>query len=61
MLKTGPVELKRAYLRMFIQRVVVSPSEVRIWGPKAHLAKAARADLTHQRQKFSVSFGGGVP
>jgi hypothetical protein len=44
-LMSGPIEFRRAYLRMFVQRVVVSPREVRISGPKSTLAKTASADL----------------
>ena len=44
-LKTGPTEFRRAYLRMFVHRVVVSRREVRISGPKAALAKAAGSDV----------------
>ncbi len=43
-LKTGPTELRRAYLRMFVQRVVVSRREVHISGPKSALARAASSD-----------------
>jgi site-specific DNA recombinase len=46
MLKTGPIEFRRAYLRMFVNRIVVSRREVRISGPKAALAKAATSDVT---------------
>ena len=44
-LKTGPIEFRRAYLRMFVHRIVVSRREVRISGPKAALAKAASSDV----------------
>jgi site-specific DNA recombinase len=44
-LKTGSIEFRRAYLRMFVGRVVVSRREVRISGPKAALAKAASSDV----------------
>jgi hypothetical protein len=40
LLRAGPVEFRRAYLRMFVHRVVVSRREVRIAGPKSALAKA---------------------
>src|SRR5262249_41359167 len=40
-LKSGAMEFRRAYLRMFVHRVVVSRREVRISGPKSALAKAA--------------------
>ena len=44
-LKTGPIEFRRNYLRMFVHRIVVSCREVRISGPKAALAKAASSDV----------------
>jgi site-specific DNA recombinase len=44
-LKAGPIELRRAYLRMFVHRVAVSRREVRISGPKSALAKAASSDV----------------
>jgi site-specific DNA recombinase len=44
-LKTGPIEFRRAYLRMFVRRIVVSRREVRISGPKGALAKAAGSDV----------------
>ena len=44
-LKTGPIEFRRNYLRMFVHRIVVSRREVRISGPKAALAKAASSDV----------------
>jgi hypothetical protein len=44
-LKSGPTEFRRAYLRMFIHRVMVSRTEVRISGPRAALAKAAGSDV----------------
>ncbi len=43
-LKSGSVEFRRAYLRMFVHRVVVSRREVRISGPNSALAKAASSD-----------------
>ena len=44
-LKTGPIEFRRAYLRMFVHRIVVSRREVRISGPKTALAQAASSDV----------------
>jgi DNA invertase Pin-like site-specific DNA recombinase len=44
-LKSGPIEFRRAYMRMFVHRVVVSRREVRISGPKSALARAASSDL----------------
>jgi site-specific DNA recombinase len=44
-LKAGPPEFRRAYIRMFVQRIVVSRREVRICGPKRALAKAAAVDV----------------
>jgi hypothetical protein len=44
-LKSGPVEFRRAYMRMFVHRVVVSRREVRISGPKSALAGVASSDL----------------
>jgi site-specific DNA recombinase len=43
-LKSGPVEFRRAHLRRFVHRAVVSRREVRISGPKSALAKAAISD-----------------
>ena len=40
-LKTGSPEMRRAYLRMFVQQIVVGRREIRISGPKNALAKAA--------------------
>jgi hypothetical protein len=44
-LKSGPTEFRRAYLRRFVHRVLVSRREVRISGPRAALAKAAGSDV----------------
>jgi site-specific DNA recombinase len=44
-LKTGSIEFRRSYLRMFVGRATVSRREVRISGPKAALAKAASSDV----------------
>jgi hypothetical protein len=44
-LRAGPVEFRRAYLRMFVHRVVVSRREVRISGPRSALAKAAGSEV----------------
>ena len=44
-LREGPIELRRAYIRMVVSRIVVSHREVRISGPRAALAKAASDDL----------------
>ena len=44
-LKSGPAELRRTYLRMFIGRIVVSRREVHICGSKTALAKAAGSDV----------------
>ena len=52
-LKTGPIEFRRAYLRMFVHRIVVSRREVRISGPKAALAKAASSDVHGPRTRSS--------
>ena len=43
-LKSGDIEFRRAYLRMFVHRVEVSRREVRISGPKSALARAASSD-----------------
>ncbi len=44
-LREGPTELHRAYIRMFVSRIVVSAREVHISGPRAALAKAASDDV----------------
>ena len=43
-LKESPTLVRRAYLRMFISRIVVSKDEVRITGPKGRLASVAAND-----------------
>ena len=43
--QTGATEFRRAYVRMFVHRVVVSRREIRISGPKAALAKAATSGV----------------
>lgn len=43
MLHDGPAELRKAYLRLFIDKVVVSRDEIRLSGPTAALAQAAIA------------------
>ncbi len=40
-LREGSIDLRRAYVRMFVNRIVVSRREVRITGPRAALARAA--------------------
>jgi len=44
-LKAGRIDLSRAYVRMFVNRVVVSRREVRISGPRKALAKAGSSGL----------------
>ncbi len=44
-LREGPIELRRAYIRMVVSRIVVSRREVRISGPRAALARAASDDV----------------
>jgi site-specific DNA recombinase len=43
MLHEGPAALRKAYLRLFVDKVVVSRDEIRLSGPTAALARAAMA------------------
>jgi site-specific DNA recombinase len=40
-LASGDLAFRKAYLRLFVDRVIVSDTEIRIRGPKASLAKMA--------------------
>ena len=51
--ETGPTEFRRAYLRTFVERVVVSRREVRISGPKSALARAASSGVPPPRPRSS--------
>ena len=42
-LKSGPTAFRKAYLKLLIDRIEVSPSEIRITGSKAALAAAMQA------------------
>ncbi len=40
-----PPEMRKAYLKLFVDNVIISKEEIRISGPKGVLAKAAMNDL----------------
>ena len=53
-LKSGPTAFRKAYLKRLIDRIEVSPSEIRITGSKAALAAAMQAkDCTPNDVRFS--------
>jgi hypothetical protein len=43
-LHNGDIGIRRAYLRMFVDQIVISGTEIRFCGPTAALAAAASAD-----------------
>ena len=52
-LKSGPTAFRKAYLKLLIDRIEVSPSEIRITGSKAALAAAMQAkDCTPNEVRF---------
>ena len=44
-LRDQPPEMRKAYLKLFVDNVIISKEEIRISGPKGVLAKAAMNDL----------------
>lgn len=44
-LRDQPLEMRKAYLKLFVNDVIISKEEIRISGPKGVLAKAAMNDL----------------
>ena len=44
-LRDAPPDMRKAYLKLFIDKVIVSKTEIRISGPKGVLARAAINDL----------------
>lgn len=56
MLRDGRPDLRRAYVRLFVDRVVVSRSEIRISAPTAALARAVAAADTPTEPQRVLSF-----
>ena len=53
---------RKAYLRLFVDKIVVNDNEISITGPKATLAKAATFnDLPPAAATMSSLFGNGEP
>ena len=44
-LHTAPPEMRKAYIKLFVDKVVISKQEVELSGPKSLLARAALTDL----------------
>ena len=51
MLRVGPADLRRAHVRLFVDRVVVSRSQIRISGPTPALARATAADSLREPER----------
>ena len=61
-LKNGDPAFRKAYLRLFVDQVVVGDTDIRMRGPTASLAKAAAlADFQAPVDWCPVLFGNGVP
>jgi hypothetical protein len=45
--KTGPLDQRRQYLRLFVSNITVGAKTVRLSGPKSSLARAATEDPDH--------------
>ncbi len=55
-LQSGPPEFRRAYLRLFVGKVVVGDKEVQISGPTSALARAAQAAENADPKDLSTQF-----
>ncbi len=55
-LEEGDPAFRRAYLRLFVSRVVVADEEIRITGPTAALAAAAASDVPEKATGSVPSF-----
>jgi len=60
-LHTAPPAMRKAYIKLFVDNVIVSKEEVRVSGPKGVLAKAALNELPKRREKLILLFENGVP
>ncbi len=60
-LHTAPPEMRKAYIKLFVDKVVVSKQAVELTGPKSLLARAALTTCPIPRNRLLLMFGNGVP
>ncbi|OYV24403.1 MAG: hypothetical protein B7W99_02490 [Rhodospirillales bacterium 20-58-10] len=54
-------DMRKAYIKLFVDKVIVSKTEIRLSGPKGVLAKAAMENLPNTPENLLLLFGSGVP